>query len=53
MGVYRTIVPVEIYLFSVYFIQKNLCERDQKEIKKPPHLEVQFSMQSVSSVPCN
>ena len=33
MGVYRTIVPVEIYLFSVYFIQKNLGERDQKEIK--------------------
>ena len=33
MGVYRTIVRVEIYLFSVSFIQKNLGERDQKEIK--------------------
>ena len=33
MGFYRHSVPVEIYLFSGYFIQKNRGERDQKEIK--------------------
>ena len=35
----RTSAPVEIYLFSGYFIQKNIGERDQKQFT-PSHSQV-------------
>ena len=48
----RTSVPVEIYLFSGYFIKKNLGERDQKQLKAIA-VTSSVSMQRVSSVRYN
>ena len=48
----RTSLPVEIYLFSGYFIKKNVGERDQKQLKAIT-VTSSVSMQSVSSVRYN